>query len=240
MSFSLITVIIALLIIGTLHIRALNDTIDQHRFLKETIQSYALKVIKVREARITDLKDLVKTYNKELSLLYTLQKTGIKAETLEEVREIIKLTKNLPIGSPFINGHIITSPAGRRDESRWNGDGIHYGIDLVNQSGSKQVNLTADGKIVEFGYSETYGKYVIIDTEHGYRLKYAHLKTIFYQDELGNVLDIPLKKGQRIGIMGDTGLTTGAHLHYEIMIWNELTNEYLQLDPEEILNYIGE
>lgn len=225
---------------GGFQLATLNKDINGYKDLLATNGAYAQKVIGRKEAKIQELTELVASYNKELALIYTLQKTGIRAETIEEAREIIKLTKNLPIGSPFINGHTITSPFGRRDESLWGGDGIHYGIDLVNKGRSRQVNLTADGKIVEFGYSETYGKYVVIDTTYGYRLKYAHLETIFYQDLEGNVLGIPLKKGQRIGIMGETGLATGPHLHYEIQIWNDLTNEYLQLDPEEILNYIGE
>lgn len=193
-----------------------------------------------KDARIEDLEDLVKLQTRDLNLFYTFAKTGIKAESIEEVREILALTANVPFGSPFAGGHIITSFNGKRDESSWGGDGVHYGVDIVPIKGSHDTNATARGKIVDFGMSNVYGKYLIFETEHGYRIKYGHLKTIYYQNEQGKVKNIIIEKGQRLGIMGNTGLTTGTHLHYEISIWSEDLQEYIQLDPEEIINYIGE
>ncbi len=190
-----------------------------------------------------DLESLISKSNRDLKLLYTFAKTGIEAETIEEVRNLLNLASNLPIGSPFKEDFIITSPFGARNEVEWNGDGYHAGIDIIPKSGYSKAPIytTASGKIVEFGRSNIYGKYIIFETDFGYRMKYAHLSKIFYQNlETGQVKDIHLEKGTRIGLMGETGFSFGEHLHYEIMIWNDLLNEYQELDPEEILYYIQE
>ena len=67
------------------------------------------------------------------------------------------------------------------------------------------------GKIIAVGFTNVYGNYVIIDYENGYQTLYAHM----YKP-------CPLKKGQRvnqgtqIGQVGNTGYSTGPHLHFTV------------------------
>lgn len=193
-----------------------------------------------KNLEIDDLKVLVNAQNRDLTLLYTFAKTGIKAETIEEVRELLKLASNLPVGSPFAEDFIVTSPFGRRDESAWQGDGQHIGLDLIPISGKATpiIYLTADGEIVEFGISNVYGKYIVVETTSGYKMVYGHLSKIFYQNDKGEVTGIKLKKGTKLGLMGETGMAIGAHLHFELWILDTEKNEYLLLNPEEVLLYI--
>jgi murein DD-endopeptidase MepM/ murein hydrolase activator NlpD len=75
------------------------------------------------------------------------------------------------------------------------------------------VHASGDGVVLEAGRSVTYGKYIEIDhTSTGYTTLYAHL------DEIG--ADIRpgrrVTRGQQIGLSGNTGRSTGPHLHYEV------------------------
>lgn len=180
---------------------------------------------------------LVMTLQKDLALFYTFQKAGITADSIDTVRELAELASNLPFGSPFRDGHVVTSNFGVRDERWFGGDGVHEGIDIV-PLGTWEIRATADGKIVDFNEDETYGKWILYETEGGHQILYAHLSKIYWQEGT-LVKNIPLTKGTRIARMGNTGLTSGPHLHMEIRIRNN-SGEFVNLDPEAIINYIGD
>lgn len=247
--FMLLVIPCMSLVFGTI-LFDMHKTVEEHKLVIKKLESEdQLKSEKMVELNKTnneerkvveDLEKLIKTLNRDLKLIYTFAKTGIQAETIDEVRKLLDLASNLPIGSPFKGDFTVTSPFGARNEEEWGGDGRHFGIDIIPKTGNSRAEIftTASGKIIEFGVSDTYGKYIIYETDFGYRMKYAHLSTIFYQADDGQVKDIHLEKNVRIGRMGDTGFSFGAHLHLEIHIWNELLQEYQQLDPEEILYYI--
>jgi len=95
---------------------------------------------------------------------------------------------------------------------------MHHGMDFTGPKGS-DIFATGDGVVVESGYSfYGYGNRVIIDHGYGYKTIYAHLQKI-YADE-GQIV----KRGDVVGALGNTGRSTGAHLHYEIRLNNKPTN----------------
>src|SRR5690606_28305745 len=84
----------------------------------------------------------------------------------------------------------------------------HNGIDM---SSSKRNILVADtGKVSFAGTKNGYGKTVIIDHQNGDETLYAHLSEISVK--VGDVVE----KGEKIGVMGSTGRSTGVHLHFEV------------------------
>ncbi|MFS0725158.1 peptidoglycan DD-metalloendopeptidase family protein [Paenibacillus sp. 1P07SE] len=84
---------------------------------------------------------------------------------------------------------------------------MHNGIDLV---GNKSI-LSADHGVVEFvGTRSGYGKTIIVDHKNGYKTLYAHLSG--YSVQQGDIVE----KGDKLGDMGNTGRSTGTHLHFEI------------------------
>ncbi|RCX15603.1 murein DD-endopeptidase MepM/ murein hydrolase activator NlpD [Fontibacillus phaseoli] len=84
----------------------------------------------------------------------------------------------------------------------------HKGIDLVS---SDRSILAADEGVVTFtGTKSGYGNCIIIDHKNGYETLYGHLSKISVEE--GQVV----QKGSEIGIMGNTGRSTGTHLHFEI------------------------
>ncbi|WP_424767765.1 peptidoglycan DD-metalloendopeptidase family protein [Paenibacillus sp. sgz302251] len=100
-----------------------------------------------------------------------------------------------------VSNYRLTSKFGKR----WGRN--HNGIDLT---GNKNI-LASDTGVVEFvGTKPGLGKTIIINHKNGYKTVYGHLNS--YNTERGDIVE----KGQKIGIMGSTGNSTGVHLHFEV------------------------
>ncbi len=95
----------------------------------------------------------------------------------------------------------------------------HEGVDLAAPRGTK-VYAAADGVVKISKYSRSAGKYVVVNHENGYTTSYMHLSRRFVS------AGEKVKRGQLLGYVGTTGISTGNHLHYEI---REQGNAY---DPE--------
>jgi murein DD-endopeptidase MepM/ murein hydrolase activator NlpD len=90
---------------------------------------------------------------------------------------------------------------------------LHKGIDLSTYRSGDPVVATADGKVVTIEYQpDGYGNYIIIEHKLGFFTRYAHLQRIDVSK--GD----KVQQGQVIGAIGNTGRSTGPHLHYEVMI----------------------
>jgi murein DD-endopeptidase MepM/ murein hydrolase activator NlpD len=95
---------------------------------------------------------------------------------------------------------------------------MHKGIDLSAIIGTP-VYATADGTIAKVDTrARGYGKLIKISHGFGYETRYAHLSRFAVNE--GNTV----KRGDLIGYVGTTGLSTGPHLHYEILIYNQQVN----------------
>ena len=86
---------------------------------------------------------------------------------------------------------------------------MHYGTDMAAKHGSA-ILATADGVINFAGWEKGYGKLIKIKHDFGYETRYAHLSKISVS------VGQRISQGDRIGKMGNTGRSTGTHLHYEI------------------------
>jgi murein DD-endopeptidase MepM/ murein hydrolase activator NlpD len=98
----------------------------------------------------------------------------------------------------------VTSYYGWRSSQR-----IHEGIDLGGPRGTK-IFASESGRVVENGWLRGFGRVVIIKHDDVWSTLYAHLSAS--KVKIGQ----PVKKGQEIGTMGNTGRATGVHLHFEI------------------------
>ncbi|MEG1553504.1 MAG: M23 family metallopeptidase [Rikenellaceae bacterium] len=89
---------------------------------------------------------------------------------------------------------------------------FHDGVDLPCNQGTK-IYATADGRIKEanMGWDGGYGNNIMIDHGYGYMTRYAHMSRIIV------VPGQRVKRGEVIGLSGNTGRTSGAHLHYEVL-----------------------
>jgi hypothetical protein len=93
----------------------------------------------------------------------------------------------------------------------------HKGLDFDAPRGTP-VYATGDGKIEKAHFSGTYGNVVYINHDHGFETRYAHLSK--FKVKVGDYV----KRGQVIGLVGNTGNSVSAHLHYEVLIKGKHVN----------------
>ncbi len=100
---------------------------------------------------------------------------------------------------------------------------FHYGIDIANKKGTKIV-ASDSGIVVTAARCSSYGKYVVIDHGNGFSTCYAHLS------EISVTVGQEIMRGEQLGLMGNTGVSTGNHLHFEIRLGGT------KVDPEKYLS----
>lgn len=86
---------------------------------------------------------------------------------------------------------------------------LHAGIDLANDTGTV-VRASRAGRVTHAGWYSGYGNTVIIEHDQGYVTLYGHLSQLIVEDNQY------VKGGQMIAYMGNTGNSTGSHLHFEV------------------------
>ena len=108
---------------------------------------------------------------------------------------------------------------------------MHTGVDISTYRSGDPVIATADGQVAYIGYEPTgFGNYIIIRHPHGFYTRYAHL--LSFRVEMGQ----QIKQGDTIGYIGNSGRSTGPHLHYEVHIGSDVVNplKYLNIRPSPV------
>lgn len=158
-----------------------------------------------------DLKD--KVLEAEIRMERLRHQIGILTGSLKEVLlkadgKAIEL-KNLPSILP-VRGTLI-SGFGVRSHPVYGRGHFHTGLDFACPTGTP-IHASGDGIVVfAAGDDNGYGIQVDIDHQNSFQTKYAHLSRVIVAP------GTHVKRGQQIGFSGSTGLSTGPHLHYEIM-----------------------
>lgn len=146
----------------------------------------------------TELKD--RMLSKKVAEIYK------SVEDVEYYREVMQY---VPIGKP-VWSYWVTSHFGTRSDPFKATKASHKGIDLASRTGNK-IKTQAKGKITRAEVAGGYGKLVEINHGNGFVTKYAHLHKIYVKK--GDYVEY----NQAIGEVGNTGRSTGPHLHYEIL-----------------------
>lgn len=147
------------------------------------------------------------------------QKLFIPGATLS-ARELRKAMGELFLAP--VQGRL-TSPFGYRSDPFTGVRSFHTGIDLAAPTGTP-VRSTLYGRVATTGYSNVYGNYVILTHDDGYQSLYAHLSSISVRR--GQTVE----QGVLIGRVGNTGYSTGSHLHFSVYKHGKMIN------PRTVLN----
>ena len=159
---------------------------------------------------------------RELEKLYAAEEAAGKA-IVAEINRLMAESDVVPSAEGFIwpvtTSKMISSPQGNR-VSPGNGIGSsnHKGVDICNVSYSSKIYATKSGKVLiasmpysdPDGGSSGYGNYVVIDHGGGMSTLYAHMSIV--KVSVGQYVS----QGDVIGVTGNTGASTGPHLHYEV------------------------
>lgn len=135
-------------------------------------------------------------------------------ELLNEKRDRLDHTPSImPTRGYFSRGF------GHKDDPFTGFKQFHSGLDIANKRGTP-VFATADGKVASVRVNGGMGKMIAIDHGFGLKTRYAHLDK--YNIKVGQ----RVKRGDLIGYMGNTGYSTGPHLHYEVLMRGKPVNPY--------------
>jgi murein DD-endopeptidase MepM/ murein hydrolase activator NlpD len=155
--------------------------------------------------------------------------------------EVVKLAKNkekmiasIPAIMPLNQSdlaHAVTSGFGWRTHPIYKTLEFHPGMDFSAEQGTP-IYATGDGYVERAdNLAQGYGNHVVINHDFGYRTLYAHMSRMAVK------VGASIKRGQLIGYVGSTGLSTAPHIHYEVIKnggkVNPINYYYNDLSPEQ-------
>jgi len=131
----------------------------------------------------------------------------------------------IPVALPVRGATLTSSFTPRRFHPILHRVRPHWGVDLAAASGTP-VLASADGIVLEALWNASYGNVIDVSHAHGrYITRYAHLSVISVK--VGD----PVRRGQVIGRVGSTGLSSGPHLHFEVFVEGRRRDPALLFDP---------
>ena len=197
--FTKFTFISSLLVLAIFLITSITLLFMSSPIIKEYLKISAINnEIKQQKEIISNIDETID----EISLMkaYIDSIIGTKeTHNLNEENIRYMVTNNLPS----------VEPASGLISKVFDVDAKHFGIDIANEI-STPIFSTADGLVVFSDFSNNFGNFIIIDHQNGYLSHYYHNQDLFF-----NKGD-KVKAGDIIAKMGNTGMSSGPHLHFEI------------------------
>jgi len=141
-------------------------------------------------------------------------RTGL---VVDELRDYQDAVDSIPLSSPLMVSRRFTSGFGVRRDPINGRLASHHGIDF-SAAWASPVTATADGKVRYAGVRNGFGWVVEIDHGNGFMTRYAHLNRIVVRTGQR------VKLHQKVGELGNSGRSTGPHVHYEIMFHGQPRN----------------
>ena len=178
--------------------------------------------------------DLVVNTTQKMDMLN--RQLYIQSKSFDEVVDLFKshdeMLKCIPAIQPVANKNLkyTASGYGMRIDPIYKTAKFHNGMDFSANIGTP-VYATGDGVIKKAGWQSGYGKIIIVSHGFGYETWYAHLNK--YDVRVGQ----KVVRGEVIGEVGNTGKSTGPHLHYEVHLKGKVVNPvnyyFMDLSAEE-------
>lgn len=237
-------------------LEVLNNQVDQMQVVMTDLQQrddnlyrvlfgaepIPLSVRQGAQRKIDYYEQLAQMTNSELAADLSLKvdllekEIYVQAKSYDEVAQMAKeqeiRMENIPAIQPVMNKDLkrVASGYGMRIDPVYHVRKFHQGMDFTAPTGT-EVFATGNAKVDFAGWKQGYGNTVILDHGYGYKTLYAHLYKIL------------VRKGQKvrrsdiIALVGNTGKSTGPHLHYEVRLNNKPVDPrnyyFYDLSPEE-------
>jgi len=141
------------------------------------------------------------------------QSIDLRRESQEEIQSFLNDQRSLFAAKPkgWPTKGWVTSVFGMRNSPFTGKLTMHEGLDIAARTGTL-VFAAADGIVSQAETVEGYGKLVVIDHGYGYKTYYGHNSKLFVK------VGQRVKRGDKICAVGNTGSSTGSHLHYEVRL----------------------
>lgn len=171
------------------------------------------------------------------------KKTYVQSKSFDEVAllsrragDMASCIPAIPPVNPDPTKYRLSSGFGYRVDPVYGRTALHAGVDFALDPGNP-VYSTGDGVVESVSFEFFgYGNHVVIDHGFGYKTRYAHMKNI------GVVEGMKVKRGECIGESGNTGKSTGPHLHYEVIYKGRPVNPSnyydLTITPDEFATMV--
>lgn len=198
-----------------------HNLLDKHLDLVQQISLKKEEALLVTD-KIEDLEGIIGINQENAN--YGLQ-SRVEIASITGLQKLF-IMKFVPNGYPLDSYKRISSGYGYRMHPLTNQVEMHTGIDLAAATDTP-VYATADG-VVEFakdGWNGGYGIMVKIDHSFGFKTYYAHLNS--FAVKRGDFV----RKGQLVAYIGNTGVSTGSHLHYEVRFLGS------HIDPKNFMEW---
>lgn len=143
-----------------------------------------------------------------------LRRARLLSISWQEARDTLQLKYDRLASMPSIsptNGYVSSGFSHRRIHPILSQPRPHLGIDIAARHGAPIV-ATARGRVRYVGYAGEYGLTIEIDHGYGHATRYAHASRATVR------AGQPVERGDMIGHVGDTGLSVGPHVHYEVLV----------------------
>ena len=164
--------------------------------------------------------ETLRSYRREPDSPEASPAAGEEAPSVSTLAYVLYSQENLPEGVSMEQALLgfdycapvagtLSSDFGYREHPTEGEERFHYGVDLAADTGT-EVRCFADGSVTAVGDSSSYGRYCVVAHEGGYSTLYAHCSRITVSSGAA------VRRGEKIAEVGDTGMATGPHLHFEL------------------------
>ena len=194
------------------------------------------------QRKISYYEEIAQMTNSQLSADLSLKvdvlekELYVQAKSYDEVLELAKTQEirmeNIPAIQPVLNKDLkrVASGYGVRIDPVYHVRKFHQGMDFTAPTGT-EVFATGNAKVSFVGWKQGYGNTVILDHGFGYQTLYAHLfKALVRKGQ-------KVRRSDIIALVGNTGKSTGPHLHYEVRVHGKPVDPrnyyFYDLSPEE-------
>lgn len=186
-----------------------------------------------RYSYLDNISDNSLLKNTSMRLDMLTKKAFVQSKSFDDVEALSRragdMASCIPAVMPIVpdkSKYRLSSSFGYRSDPISGNTRMHTGFDFALKPGNP-VYATGDGVVASVSFELfNYGNSVVIDHGFGYKTRYAHLKTVLVTEGM------KIKRGECIGESGNSGKSTGPHLHYEVMYRDRYVNPVNYFDLE--------
>ena len=179
----------------------------------------------------TESTAMRRTQDIRVDLNALIRRANLLASSFEEAKDSLASHSQRLAATPSImptQGWLTSAFSSMREHPILHIARPHEGIDVAAPTGTP-IEAPAAGRVVEVGWESGYGNVVVLDHGYGIETKFAHTSKVLVRTGQR------VKRGDRIALVGSTGLATGPHLHYEVHVNGRPVDPLRYVLPEHVV-----